>query len=62
MLLILRENKDRTIAEYAQNIYLTFQDSYKISVIQNAQKEYYSGNQIELPMQAGEGVLIVFEQ
>lgn len=48
--------------EYAQNIYLTFQDSYKISVIQNAQKEYYSGNQIELPMQAGEGVLIVFEQ
>lgn len=48
--------------EYAQNIRLTFQDSYKISVIQNAQKEYYSGNQIELPMQAGEGVLIVFEQ
>ena len=48
--------------EYAQNIRLTFQDSYKITVIQNAQKEYYSGNQIELPMQAGEGVLIVFEQ
>lgn len=48
--------------EYAQNIKLTFQDEYQFSVIQNANKAYYSGSQIELPMQAGEGVLIVFEQ
>lgn len=48
--------------EYAQNIHLTFHDSYKFSVVQNAQKSYYEGSQIELAMQAGEGVLIVFEQ
>ena len=48
--------------EYAQNITLTFQDSYKFSVVQNAQKSYYEGGQIDLAMQAGEGVLIVFEQ
>lgn len=52
-------NYDR---EYAQHINLTFHDTYKFSVIQDAQKSYYSGSQIELTMQAGEGVLIVFEQ
>ncbi len=46
----------------AQNIKLTFQGDYKFSVVQDAKKAYYSGSEIQLPMQAGEGVLIVFEQ
>ena len=47
--------------ENAQNIKLTFQNNYLFSVTQNANKEYMSGNGIELSMNAGEGVLIVFE-
>lgn len=47
--------------EYAQNIQLRFLDAYKFSVVQNAQKSYYNGSEMELTMQAGEGVLIVFE-
>lgn len=47
--------------EYAQEIQLDFQEECKVSVIQNAEKNYYSGNGIKLNMQAGEGSLIVFE-
>ncbi len=47
--------------EYAQDITLEFYDKCKFSVIQNAEKAYYNGNEIELSMQAGEGALIVFE-
>lgn len=48
--------------EYAQNIKLTFQDAYEFYTVQNGQKAYYSGSEIELPMQAGEGVLLVFQR
>lgn len=47
--------------EYAQDIKLTFYDECRFCVIQNAEKAYYSGSEIVLSMQAGEGVLIVFE-
>ncbi len=47
--------------EYAQDIQLKFYDECKFSVVQDAEKRYYQGKEIKLPMQAGEGVLIVFE-
>ena len=47
--------------ENAQDISLTFGDSYSFSVVQNGHKTNLSGSAIKLPMQAGEGVLIVFE-
>ncbi len=47
--------------EAQQNISLKFQDTYSFSVVQNGRKTDLCGSGIELPMQAGEGVLIVFE-
>lgn len=47
--------------ENPQDISLTFEDSYAFSVVQNGHKTNLSGSAIKLPMQPGEGVLIVFE-
>lgn len=47
--------------KYAQDITLEFYDKCKFSVIQNAEKTFYNGEEIKLSMQAGEGALIVFE-
>lgn len=47
--------------EYAQKLNLTFQDSYKVTVIQNGEVKRLEGSGLELDMLAGEGVLLVFE-
>lgn len=47
--------------EYAQNIVLDFADSYKLTVIQNAETSYVETDSLTLDMLAGEGVLIVVE-
>lgn len=47
--------------EYAQKINLTFQDTYQVTVIQNAETKKMQGSGITLDMLAGEGVLLVFE-
>jgi hypothetical protein len=47
--------------ERAQNIGLQFWDTYSFSVVKNGQKTSHTGSAIELPMQAGEGILIIFE-
>lgn len=47
--------------EQAQNVGLKFHNTYSFSVVKNGQKTRHTGSAIELPMQAGEGVLIVFE-
>ncbi len=48
-------------SDYAQNINLDFQDSYKMEVVQNGESKYVQTNKLELQMKAGEGVLIVME-
>ena len=46
---------------YAQNIVLNLQDTYNISVTQNAQLKTIKTNQLILDLKAGEGVLVVFD-
>ncbi len=47
--------------EYAQKITLHFDNTHNVSVVQNAEKTYYSAKNLMLDMQAGEGVLVVFD-
>ena len=47
--------------EWAQDITLNFQDTYKVRVLQAADTKYLATNQLTLNMEAGEGVLVVFE-
>lgn len=47
--------------EYAQKITLTLQDSYNMSVTQDAKLTHINGDTLELDMKAGEGVLVVFD-
>ena len=47
--------------EQAQKIDLAFQDTYRVTKIQNAETKQLEGNGITLDMQPGEGVLLVFE-
>lgn len=47
--------------EYAQNIELTFRDTYHVTVIQDAETSYVNADKLELKMLAGDGVLLVFE-
>ena len=47
--------------DYAQDITLHFQDSYKVKVVQKAETSYVEGNSMTLQMTAGDGALLVFE-
>lgn len=47
--------------EYAQKIPLTFQDTYDIKVVQDAETSYVKADKLTLDMKAGEGVLLVFQ-
>ena len=47
--------------ENSQEINLTFQDIYKVTVIQNAETREVQGDGMTLEMLPGEGVLLVFE-
>ena len=47
--------------EWAQDIILNFQDTYKVRVLQAADTKYLETNQLTLNMEAGDGVLMVFE-
>ena len=47
--------------EYAQKINLIFQDTYNMTVIQNAEIKELQGKNMTLDMLPGEGALIVFE-
>lgn len=47
--------------KYAQKITLDLQDSYDMTVIQNAEESHVNANKLTLDMKAGEGALIVFE-
>lgn len=47
--------------DYAQKITLNLQDTYKMSVTQNAETTNVEASALELDMKAGEGALIVFE-
>lgn len=47
--------------EYAQKINLDFADNYNIRVVQNAETEYLSCDNLELTFAAGDSALIVFE-
>lgn len=47
--------------EYAQDIELTFQDTYNVTVIQDAETSYVSADALTLKMLAGDGVLLIFE-
>lgn len=47
--------------DYAQDITLTFQDEYKVMVIQDAEISYLQASEITLQMLAGDGALLVFE-
>lgn len=47
--------------DYAQDITLRFQDSYKVRVVQKADTSYVEGDGMTLKMTAGDGVLLVFE-
>lgn len=47
--------------EYAQDITMSFDNNYKFSVIQKGEKAKYQGNNVELTMKPGEGVLVVME-
>lgn len=47
--------------EYAQKIDLTFQDTYNVTVIQNAETKKLQGSELTLDMLAGEGALLIFE-
>ena len=47
--------------KYAQKITLDFQDTYDITVIQNAEEKNWSCDSLELTFAAGDSALIVFE-
>ncbi len=47
--------------ENAQYLHLTFRDSYGFRVVQNGNQTKHNGSALTLSMDAGEGVLIVFE-
>ena len=47
--------------DYAQKITLTLQDTYNMSMIREAKETKITANKLELDMQPGEGVLLVFE-
>ncbi len=47
--------------EYAQNITLSFQDTYNVTVIQNAETSHVATDSLELTFAAGDSALIVFE-
>ena len=47
--------------EYSQKINLTFQDTYNVTVIQNAETKNLQGSSMTLDMLPGEGTLLVFE-
>lgn len=47
--------------KYAQKMTLNLQDTYNVSVIQNAETKRVSTNSLKLDMAAGEAVLVVFE-
>lgn len=47
--------------ENAQKVNLTFQDTYNVTVIQNAETSDLQGSGMTLDMLPGEGVLLVFE-
>lgn len=47
--------------EYAQDITLHFQDTYKVKVVQKSNTSYVEGDSMTLNMTAGDGVLLVFE-
>lgn len=51
-------NYDR---EYAQDIKLTFRDTYNVTMIQNAEASYIRTSELTLKMLAGDGVLLIFE-
>lgn len=46
---------------YAQDITVDFQGTYKMEVIQDGESKYVKTNRLKLQMEAGEGVLIVVE-
>ena len=48
-------------ADYAQDITLTFHDTYKMQVTQDGKTDYLQGKSLTLNMKAGDGALIVFE-
>lgn len=48
-------------SDYAQDLTVEFQDTYKMEVIQKGESKYLKTNQLDLAMEAGEGVLIVME-
>lgn len=48
-------------SDYAQDITVDFQGTYKMEVIQNGESKYVKTSKLELVMAAGEGVLIVME-
>lgn len=47
--------------EYAQDITMSLDNTYNFSVIQKGEKVQYQGNNMELTMKPGEGVLVVME-
>ena len=47
--------------EYAQDIQLTFNATHKLTVIQDAETSYVSGNTLTLKMRAGDGALVIVE-
>jgi hypothetical protein len=47
--------------KYAQDILLKFQDTYNVTVIQDATASYVSASELTLKMLAGDGVLLIFE-
>lgn len=47
--------------EYAQDIKLSFDNTYNFSVIQKGEKEKYQGSNMELTVKPGEGVLVVMD-
>lgn len=47
--------------EYAQDIELDFQDTYNVTVIQDAETSYVNASELTLKMRAGDGALLIFE-
>lgn len=47
--------------EYAQDIQLNFQDTYNVTVIQDAETSYVNASELTLKMRAGDGALLIFE-
>lgn len=47
--------------EYAQHITLDFVDKFNVSVVQDAEKSYVSGDSLTLTLSAGNSALVVFE-